>query len=127
MSKETPEPEVEYEVVMDEPDDATPCRCQSCDWTGVYADVASIDFACLTPGDPSPAGRCPHCDGLVYVVKERKAVWVVIYTHKYGTDVWVRETKPTVDDEIALLIDWEGEEQGDYLEINGPHYIGGDL
>lgn len=49
-----------------EEDNDTPVRC-ACDWRGTFADVAEIDECALTPGDPSPIGRCPECDELVYV------------------------------------------------------------
>ena len=31
-----------------------------------FKELIPIEHAVLTPGDPSPAGRCPECDGLVY-------------------------------------------------------------
>lgn len=41
------------------------CGCDGPNRT--LAEVAEIGDCSLTPGDPSPAGRCPDCDGLVYV------------------------------------------------------------
>jgi len=43
------------------------CECGSCDWKGKAAFVDPIEHAVLTPGDPSPAGRCPECGSLAYV------------------------------------------------------------
>lgn len=45
------------------------CDCGSCDWRGVAADLADIEDCSLTPGDASPAGRCPECDSLAYVIR----------------------------------------------------------
>lgn len=62
-----------YQVQMDFLPPETPVECGACDWKGTYAEVEEIDECSLTPGDPSPAGRCPHpqCVGaLVYVIKE---------------------------------------------------------
>jgi hypothetical protein len=55
-----------YTVEMDEPRDDTVCRCGSCSWNGRFNQVVEIGGCALTPGDASPAGRCPKCDGLVY-------------------------------------------------------------
>jgi hypothetical protein len=57
-----------YTVEMDEPSGDTPCRCDDCGWTGRFDQVAEIGGCSLTPGDASPAGRCPECDTLVYLV-----------------------------------------------------------
>jgi len=43
------------------------CECFDCDWKGTAADLKDIGSAVLTPGDPSPAGRCPECEELVYL------------------------------------------------------------
>lgn len=60
---------MEYHVEMDNrhaPD--TPVGGCGCGCTGnTVASVVPIEECSLTPGDPSPAGRCPDCDGLVYV------------------------------------------------------------
>lgn len=45
------------------------CECGNCDWKGAADTLAPIEDCILTPGDPSPAGRCPECDSLAYVVK----------------------------------------------------------
>lgn len=41
------------------------CGCEG-KWPRTLCAVAPIEEAVLTPGDPSPAGRCPCCNGLVY-------------------------------------------------------------
>jgi NAD-dependent SIR2 family protein deacetylase len=43
------------------------CRCENCDQTYSADKLAPIVDASLTPGDPSPAGRCPECGQLAYV------------------------------------------------------------
>lgn len=63
----------DYKVTIDRPDDETPCECGDCGWKGTYAALAGIEDCALTPGDPSPAGRCPECDSLAYVDKPAEA------------------------------------------------------
>lgn len=46
------------------------CKCGSCEWTGVASILKPIDECVLTPGDPSPAGRCPDCESLTYVLND---------------------------------------------------------
>lgn len=43
-------------------------ECQDCDWTGTVEETRPIEACALTAGDPSPAGRCPKCDTLAYVL-----------------------------------------------------------
>lgn len=59
----------DYKALIDDIAADTPCQCQNCEWTGGFAGLAPIGDCALTPGDPSPAGRCPECDTLAYVVK----------------------------------------------------------
>lgn len=63
--------EYSYKVERDHLDDVTPCRCGGCgaDWR--YDQLAPIVDCSLTPGHPSPAGRCadPACDALAYPVE----------------------------------------------------------
>lgn len=42
-----------------------------CGWRGRYDGGKPIEGASLTPGDPSPACRCPECDALAYPVEPR--------------------------------------------------------
>lgn len=62
-----------YTAYIDpEPEPETTVECSNCEWRGTYANLSAadaIDEAHLTPGDPSPAGRCPECSALVYVVE----------------------------------------------------------
>jgi hypothetical protein len=51
---------------MGEPDTLR-ANCDSCGWQGVASELADIGHCSLTPGDPSPAGRCPECDALAYL------------------------------------------------------------
>lgn len=43
------------------------CRCDNCDETASADSLLPIGDAILTPGDPSPAGRCFACNSLSYV------------------------------------------------------------
>lgn len=43
------------------------CHCENCETTLTADMLAPIEDAILTPGDASPAGRCPECDQLAYV------------------------------------------------------------
>lgn len=56
-----------YVVEMDEPAAETPCECGDCPWTGPFSALTGIEGCALTPGDDSPAGRCPACDTLAYI------------------------------------------------------------
>ena len=42
--------------------------CGACRWSGVGLEVEEIGECDLNPGDPVPAGRCPECDELAYVI-----------------------------------------------------------
>lgn len=55
--------------------DKTPCTCGGgCNWNGMVSELAAIEECVLTPGHASPAGRCPDCDSLAYVVEDDKGV-----------------------------------------------------
>lgn len=56
---------IEQEQLADE----TSCTCGNCNWTGPISQSDEVLDAILTPGDEVPAGRCPDCEALVYVVK----------------------------------------------------------
>lgn len=62
---------MEYKVHMDFAKDPalTECECDGCEWVGTADELQEIGECSLTPGDPSPAGRCPDCGTLAYVVK----------------------------------------------------------
>lgn len=57
----------DYKVQIDKPAPTTRCLCSNCTWSGPFSKLEPIEHAVLTPGDPSPAGRCPECDCLAYV------------------------------------------------------------
>lgn len=60
----------DYKVEIDRPADKTLCDCSDCAWQGYFSALQGIEDCSLTPGDPSPAGRCPECDSLAYVTEE---------------------------------------------------------
>ena len=62
-----------YLVAEVEDADNTPCTCEACGWTGTADAVDEIEDCALTPGDPSPVGRCPECDWLAYVDRPLRA------------------------------------------------------
>lgn len=45
-------------------------RCGGCEWQGFASSLTAIEDCSLTPGDPSPAGRCPDCNTLSYVERQ---------------------------------------------------------
>lgn len=61
-----------YRAEVEEPDPGTPAKCGGCDWIGTAFDTTDIEECTLTPGDPSPVGRCPdpECGALAYIVKD---------------------------------------------------------
>jgi hypothetical protein len=48
----------------------TPVRCDNCDWKGEIAEADTIDSAegRIDVGGEVPAGECPACGALVYLV-----------------------------------------------------------
>lgn len=67
-----------------------------CGWEGAQDDGAPIESCSLTPGDASPACRCPECDSLAYpadpdVVIARIGEWGALLS--VGGDLvdWVTE------------------------------------
>jgi hypothetical protein len=49
----------------------TMITCEDCGFECRLDLVADIESCALTPGDPSPVGRCPRCEALVYFVDPR--------------------------------------------------------
>ena len=45
---------------------STACACSTCNWRGAATLVKDVNRCSLTPGDASPAGRCPKCENLAY-------------------------------------------------------------
>jgi hypothetical protein len=64
----------DYKVEIDKPAGDTMCKCSDCGWINRFADLKEIGDCCLTPGNPSPAGRCPapQCNSLAYIVKREE-------------------------------------------------------
>lgn len=62
-----------YSVVEVEDMGTAACECDSCEWKGTAAEVQEVQDCALTPGHPSPVGRCPNCDVLVYVGAPQRA------------------------------------------------------
>lgn len=50
------------------------CKCSACEWQGRASKLKEIVECDLTPGDESPAGRCPKCESLAYVLPTEEAV-----------------------------------------------------
>ena len=58
-----------YTATIDEPEDTDPCVCGNCGEEHEWQNLVPIEDANLTPGDASPAGRCPEtgCAALCYM------------------------------------------------------------
>jgi hypothetical protein len=63
-----------YTAIIEAPAADTLCECGGCDWIGRFRELVAIGDAFLTPGDPSPAGRCPYCEALAYVFPDESAL-----------------------------------------------------
>lgn len=51
---------------------STPCACDNCEWKGpaeLLEPIHDIEQR-LDPGGTVPAGECPECGALAYIVKE---------------------------------------------------------
>jgi hypothetical protein len=48
------------------------CVCEDCSHEETADKLDEIGDCSLTPGDPSPAGRCTLCGTLSYVIKEAR-------------------------------------------------------
>ena len=57
-----------YYAIIDEPEPNSLWSCSNCGQTSTYEELDDIEECILTPGDPSPAGRCPNedCGALCY-------------------------------------------------------------
>lgn len=65
-----------YQVAEVEDAGNAACSCDNCTWQGTSDKVNEVKDCVLTPGDASPVGRCPECDGLVYLDKPLRGVSV---------------------------------------------------
>jgi hypothetical protein len=54
---------------FDEEPAHTKVACDSCAWQGIATDTVEPEEAWLTPGSTVPAGQCPECGALAYVIK----------------------------------------------------------
>lgn len=56
-----------------------PCECNNCDWkgleSGLRCDLGGIEdlFERIDPGDEVPAGECPECGCLAFLVEQKKS------------------------------------------------------
>ena len=55
-----------YQVEHIDAESHGPIVCD-CGWRGQLTTAKPIETCVLSAGDPSPCGRCPKCDQLVYV------------------------------------------------------------
>lgn len=58
-----------YTATIEGVADDTPCQCDDCGTIGQFSELDLVEDAVLTPGHPSPAGRCPLCGSLAYVIE----------------------------------------------------------
>lgn len=80
-----------YSAEIDRPSGDTRSRCGACGWAGRFNALQAIGACALTPGDPSPAGRCPACESLAYV--EVVPDWMGA-----GNDYWDEDARFPVAD-----------------------------
>lgn len=57
------------EIFLDKPETEILTQCSNCDWVGTADETQPIKACALTPGDPSPIGRCPVCESLAYIAE----------------------------------------------------------
>lgn len=62
-----------YQVAEVEDAENAACTCSDCGWTGTADATTDVQDCALTPGDPSPVGRCPECDSLAYLDRPLRA------------------------------------------------------
>lgn len=55
--------------------EAEPVRCGNCDWCGTAIELEAISDIeeRLYPGETVPAGQCPDCGALAYLLKDFEA------------------------------------------------------
>lgn len=57
-------------------DEEQPVRCSDCDWLGTFGQIERTVYQIhhlyerVSPGEIMPAGECPECEALCYVVDE---------------------------------------------------------
>jgi hypothetical protein len=67
MSSEPYDYRVQIDFMSDP--ETTAVKCGDCGWEGMASQLDGIVSCSLTPGHPSPAGRCPECESLAYVME----------------------------------------------------------
>lgn len=105
------------------------CACGSCGWIGYAAALEPIESCSLTPGDASPAGRCPDCSSLAYVAKLappapfKTPVYLASGKFLCGADAeliaTLRDHKPDEEAAMVRLIN-AGAEYDDEVEMPTP-------
>lgn len=55
------------EIAFDADPVTMPATCGDCSWRGEALECSEIEDCSLTPGDPSPCGRCPECNSIAYL------------------------------------------------------------
>lgn len=60
--------------------DVTPCKCDNCGAVTPLSDLDPIQDPGerLSPNSPVPAGECPNCDALAYVIEDPEPEVIVI-------------------------------------------------
>jgi hypothetical protein len=78
-----------YTAIIQDIGDKTHCVCGSgCGWKGNFSKLEEIGDCILTPGDPSPAGRCPRCDDVAYVAEAPpKSIEALALVHIWPGDL----------------------------------------
>lgn len=80
------------------------CENEDCEWTGDIEQTRDMNdfWGRVAPGDEMPAGECPECGWLAYVVKEKDELPHVIAVVSGGMVETVRSDTP-INVEVADL------------------------
>lgn len=99
----------DYKVLIDDLEPDAPCACSACEWSGVFDDLDEIRDCSLTPGDASPAGRCPdpNCGSLAYAVRPKD------HAREHGVETLAA---------LRALVAW-GLEHTSPRDDNSPHQL----
>lgn len=95
--------EIGYEGVPEQ----LQCHCGACPWTGTAQCLSPIESCSLTPGDPSPAGRCPECDALAYLTNDPLQRMTTLFTELIAYEAEKFDgTAQELNVSGADLVDW---------------------
>lgn len=85
-------------------------ECDNCDWKGLQSDAAEAEdiWQRVDPGAEFPAGECPKCGALAYIVEEEN-----IYVQA------VRKSRHLISDAAEAL-------RGLLAQLEGPVMVHGD-